>query len=193
MLCHGSFCRLNCIGLGIYTGSHTSCMTSPIVHKSRHMYNLFGIVGEAQNHIMVLTSVKFGAEAPDLVKKLAAEYRQMADIVDAAEAIGGVFGFEVDVDDLFDVGAFKGSLVGINEVGSLIADCTHDLKESSGMQNIVVVKTLSGMANAIAVCLETLNIGEVVGSVAGDDTILLVMKNSESALATEMALKAEFE
>lgn len=59
-------------------------------------------------------------------------------------------------------------------------------------QNIVVIKTLSGMANAIAVCLDTVDIGEVVGSVAGDDTILLVMKDSESALATERSLKAVF-
>ena len=70
---------------------------------------------------------------------------------------------------------------------------TASVVKIEAAQNIVVVKTLAGMANAIAVCLDTLNIGDVVGSVAGDDTILLVMKSSESAQATEMALKAEFE
>ncbi|MBR2931005.1 MAG: arginine repressor [Clostridia bacterium] len=59
-------------------------------------------------------------------------------------------------------------------------------------QNIVVIKTHAGMANAIAVCLDTLEVGEIVGSVAGDDTILLVMKDSQCAIETERALKLEF-
>lgn len=59
-------------------------------------------------------------------------------------------------------------------------------------QNIVVVKTHAGMANAIAVCIESMNVGDIVGSVAGDDTILLVMQDSECALSTEAALKEIF-
>ena len=47
--------------------------------------------------------------------------------------------------------------------------------------NIVVVKTLSGMANALAVCVDSLEQPHIVGSVAGDDTILLVVKNDELA------------
>ena len=43
-------------------------------------------------------------------------------------------------------------------------------------QNIVVVKTMAGMANAIAVCIDSLQIKDIIGSVAGDDTILLVLK-----------------
>lgn len=70
---------------------------------------------------------------------------------------------------------------------------TASVVKIEAAQNIVVVKTLSGMANAIAVCLDTLEIGEVVGSVAGDDTILLVMKDAHCALETERILKSEFE
>jgi len=47
--------------------------------------------------------------------------------------------------------------------------------------NIVVVKTFSGMANAIAVCIDSIHHNDIVGSVAGDDTILLVIKDSEAA------------
>ena len=58
--------------------------------------------------------------------------------------------------------------------------------------NIVVVKTFSGMANAIAVCFDSLNRDDIVGSVAGDDTIFLVVKTSEGALELEAELKKIF-
>ena len=69
---------------------------------------------------------------------------------------------------------------------------TDSVMRIEAAQNIVVVKTHAGMANAIAVCIDSLDITEIVGSVAGDDTILIVMKTSESALATETRLKAVF-
>ncbi len=59
-------------------------------------------------------------------------------------------------------------------------------------QNIVVIKTLSGMANAIAVCVDSLSIHDIIGSVAGDDTILLVMKTIEKAEQTETELRNVF-
>lgn len=59
-------------------------------------------------------------------------------------------------------------------------------------QNIVVVKTLPGMANAVAVCIETLEHPHIVGSVAGDDTLLLVMKDNNAAFDVESMLKTAF-
>ncbi|MBQ8303020.1 MAG: arginine repressor [Clostridia bacterium] len=58
--------------------------------------------------------------------------------------------------------------------------------------HIVVVKTFSGMANAIAVCFDSLHRDNIVGSVAGDDTILLVVKTSQGALELEAELKQIF-
>ena len=48
-------------------------------------------------------------------------------------------------------------------------------------QNIVVIKTMSGLANAAAAALDSMNIPYVVGSIAGDDTVILVMRDTESA------------
>ena len=48
-------------------------------------------------------------------------------------------------------------------------------------QNIVVVKTMAGLANAAAAALDGMNIPYVVGSLAGDDTALLIMRDTESA------------
>ena len=59
-------------------------------------------------------------------------------------------------------------------------------------QNIIVVKTMAGMANAIAVCIDSLHIKDIIGSVAGDDTILLVFKTNEKADAVEAELKGVF-
>lgn len=58
--------------------------------------------------------------------------------------------------------------------------------------HIVVVRTFSGMANAIAVCCDSLNRDDIVGSVAGDDTILLVVKTSEGALRLQKELREMF-
>ena len=58
--------------------------------------------------------------------------------------------------------------------------------------NMVVIKTLSGMANAVAVCVDSLNHNDIVGSVAGDDTILLVVKTVDIALNVERRLKNAF-
>ncbi len=59
-------------------------------------------------------------------------------------------------------------------------------------QNIVVIKTLSGMANAIGVCIDSLDHDNIVGSVAGDDTIIIVTKDSTIARAMEENLKEVF-
>ena len=48
-------------------------------------------------------------------------------------------------------------------------------------QNIVVIKTLSGMANAVCASLDTMGNSIIVGTLAGDDTIFLACRNEESA------------
>lgn len=48
-------------------------------------------------------------------------------------------------------------------------------------QNLVVIKTMAGLANAAAAALDSMNLSYVVGSLAGDDTALLVMRDPESA------------
>lgn len=59
-------------------------------------------------------------------------------------------------------------------------------------RNIVVVKTFPGMANALAVCVDSLEQDHIVGSVAGDDTILLVIKDDDMAKSVEEKLKSVF-
>ena len=49
-------------------------------------------------------------------------------------------------------------------------------------QNIVVIKTLPGLANAAGSAVDGMDVPYLVGSLAGDDTALLIMRDTESAL-----------
>lgn len=46
-------------------------------------------------------------------------------------------------------------------------------------QNILVMKTVSGMAMAVAAAIDSLKLPEVVGSIAGDDTIMIAVRTVE--------------
>lgn len=46
-------------------------------------------------------------------------------------------------------------------------------------QNILVVKTVSGMAMAVAAALDALKFPEIVGCIAGDDTIMVAVRTVE--------------
>lgn len=46
-------------------------------------------------------------------------------------------------------------------------------------QNILVVKTVSGMAMAVATALDAMKLKEIVGSIAGDDTIMMAVRTIE--------------
>ena len=48
-------------------------------------------------------------------------------------------------------------------------------------QNLVVVKTMPGLGPAAGAALDGMDIPERVGSLAGDDTVLLVLRTTESA------------
>ena len=56
----------------------------------------------------------------------------------------------------------------------------------------IVVKTHSGMANAVAASLDTLLTHEVVGTIAGDDTLLIITENPEHAEEMAGRLKKIF-
>lgn len=48
-------------------------------------------------------------------------------------------------------------------------------------QNIVVLKTMSGLAAAAASALDGMENDELLGSIAGDDTVFVVLRDNESA------------
>ena len=62
---------------------------------------------------------------------------------------------------------------------SLFVDCVLSIRSA---QNIVVVKTLAGNGNNAGTVIDKLNYPEIIGSVAGDDTVFAVCDTTESAL-----------
>lgn len=56
-------------------------------------------------------------------------------------------------------------------------------------QNLVVIKTMSGNGGVIGLTIDTLKMPEVVGNVAGDDTVLVVTYDNDSAKSVVTKLK----
>lgn len=49
-------------------------------------------------------------------------------------------------------------------------------------QNLLVIKTVSGMAMAVAAALDALQLHEIVGTIAGDDTVMCAARSTEDAI-----------
>lgn len=47
--------------------------------------------------------------------------------------------------------------------------------------NNIVIKTLPGMAQAAGAAIDSMDLPEIVGSIAGDDTVMMVVRSEESA------------
>lgn len=47
--------------------------------------------------------------------------------------------------------------------------------------NTVVIKCFTGMANAVCAAIDSMNLDEILGSIAGDDTIFILCRNEDTA------------
>ncbi len=56
-------------------------------------------------------------------------------------------------------------------------------------ENLVIIKTTSGMAQAVCTAIDAAGIKDILGSIAGDDTIFLAAKTSEKAMEITSSLK----
>ena len=56
--------------------------------------------------------------------------------------------------------------------------------------NILVIKTLSGMANGVAMAIDQHHFSEIVGSLAGDDTIFCVTSDEKNSQALKDSIES---
>ena len=56
-------------------------------------------------------------------------------------------------------------------------------------QNIVVIHTLPGLASAAGSAIDAMNFSAVVGTLAGDDTVMVVMRDNNAAAAFSGEIK----
>lgn len=69
-----------------------------------------------------------------------------------------------------------------SELGEKYTRVLHDtLLTIDQGQNIVVIRTVSGMAMGVATAMDALQWEEILGSIAGDDTVMCVTRTSEDA------------
>ena len=73
--------------------------------------------------------------------------------------------------------------------GRLLSVFSHCVLSSEVAMNLVVVKTLPGMANAAASALDSIHLSGVVGSIAGDDTVFIATPSNEDALDINSTIK----
>ena len=77
------------------------------------------------------------------------------------------------------------------EIGSRLRKIFRECVVSyAAAQNLVVLRTLPGLANAAASALDNMNVPELVGTLAGDDTVFLAMHNSSAADAFCLEIEA---
>lgn len=70
---------------------------------------------------------------------------------------------------------------GLNVPEKLIPVFSHAFVSADNASHLVVVKTLSGMAQALASAVDSMKLSGILGSVAGDDTVLIICKTELQA------------
>ena len=76
--------------------------------------------------------------------------------------------------------------------GMLVRSVMDTVRSVVCAQNIIVLKTVSGMAPAIAITVDHMPDEDILGCVAGDDTIMVVTMNSETAVRVAQKLEKLF-
>lgn len=82
----------------------------------------------------------------------------------------------------------SGSVTHMARLKNIFRECVVKVDRA---QNLVVLKTLVGMANAAAAAIDAMKVKDIVGTLAGDDNILVILRTTEEAerfceMVTEM-------
>lgn len=72
--------------------------------------------------------------------------------------------------------------------GRLLAVFSNSLVSVQAAMNILVIKTLPGMAQAAASALDSMHLQDVVGTIAGDDTVFCAASGIDEAKALVMTI-----
>ena len=68
----------------------------------------------------------------------------------------------------------------VKELNTIFRECVTSFDYA---QNIIVIHTLPGLANAAASALDAMNMNVVLGTLAGDDTAVVIMRDTNAAAA----------
>jgi len=91
------------------------------------------------------------------------------------------------VKELTSLGSYRYTTTGSEIGGSFSARLNTIFRECvigfDYAQNIIVIRTLPGLASAAGSAIDAMNLSAIVGSLAGDDTVMVVMRDNNAAAA----------
>ena len=67
-----------------------------------------------------------------------------------------------------------------NKLNTIFRECITNFDYA---RNMIVIRTLPGLASAAASAIDAMNMSVVLGTIAGDDTVFIVMRDDNSASA----------
>ena len=76
-----------------------------------------------------------------------------------------------------------------NLIDRFIRMLAESLLSVSSANNLIVVKTLSGSANVAAEALDSMHWPEVLGTLAGDNTVLLIIRSNEETITVTSRIR----
>ncbi len=65
-----------------------------------------------------------------------------------------------------------------NHIGNAVIHAINSIEYG---QNIIVIKTLPGMSDAVAIDIDRTSVPEILGCIAGDDTVFVATRDTQSA------------
>ena len=91
------------------------------------------------------------------------------------------------VKELTSLGTYRYTTAAAESTGTFSARLNTIFRECvTGFdyaQNIIVIRTLPGLASAAGSAIDAMNLSLVVGSISGDDTVMVVMRDNNAAAA----------
>ena len=75
---------------------------------------------------------------------------------------------------------------------NFIGDISRGFVSMSFSGNLGVIRTLPGYANTVAVAFDSLGLDEILGTVAGDDTVIFVIKEGVTKEMLKSVLRKNF-
>lgn len=82
--------------------------------------------------------------------------------------------------------ATSGELKASSKMLNLFRESVVSIRSAN---NLIVVKTLSGNGSSAGMTVDKLNLPEIIGSIAGDDTLLIVADSNEDAMKVQKILE----
>ena len=75
--------------------------------------------------------------------------------------------------------------------GSISHAIANTVQSITCAQNMIVIKTSAGMAQAVAIAIDRISDDDILGSVAGDDTIFVMTPDNDAAVGVASRLKKQ--